>query len=152
MVIPSGHRRMPHSDKQLPEHGRSRRARSALHRATATAAWALRWEGRAFGFAALAVAAAVCLGLLLWPSIGLENIGLIFLTAIVVIAARFGLGPSLFATLLASLCYNFFFTAPYYTLTIDEPANIVAVVVFTIVAVIVSNVAARARLQAVAAT
>lgn len=94
---------------------------------------------------------AIGLGLLLWRWIGLENVSLVFLTAIVAIAAGFGLWPSLFATILASLAYNFFFTAPYYTFTIDEPASIVAVIVFTIVAIIVSNVAARARTQAIAA-
>ena len=110
-----------------------------------------RLDWLAIGLAFAAVAAAVGIGLLLWPWIGLENISLIFLTAIVAVAARFGLWPSLLATVLSSLCYNFFFTAPYYTLAIDEPTNVVAVVVFTIVAVIVSNVAARARVQAVAA-
>jgi len=88
----------------------------------------------------------------LWPWLGTENVSLVFLTAIVAVAAGCGLWPSLFATLLSSLCYNFFFTAPYYTFTIDDPANIVAVVVFTIVAIIVSNVAARARVQALTAT
>lgn len=110
-----------------------------------------RLDWRAFGVAVLAVAVAVGLGLMLSRWIGLENVSLVFLTAIVAVAAGFGLWPSLFATILASICYNFFFTAPYYTLTIDEPANIVAVVVFTIVAVIVSNVAARAHVQAIAA-
>ena len=105
----------------------------------------------AFGLALVTVAGAVGVGLLLWPWLGVENMSLVFLTAMVTIAARSGLGPSLFATVLSSLCYNFFFTAPYYTLAIDEPANVVAVVVFTIVATIVSNVAARGRVQAVTA-
>ena len=39
---------------------------------------------------------------------------------------------------------------PYYTFTIADPANVTAFVFFTVVAVIVSNVAARARTQAVA--
>jgi two-component system, OmpR family, sensor histidine kinase KdpD len=123
-----------------------RAAASTLSHAT------VRLDWRALGLAIAAVTGAVGIGLLLWRWIGLENVSLIFLTIIVAIAAGFGLWPSLFATVLSSLCYNFFFTAPYYTLTIDEPANVVAVVVFTIVAVIVSNVAARARVQAVAAT
>lgn len=111
----------------------------------------VRLDWRPFGLALVVVAVAVGIAFLLWPWIGLENISLIFLTAIVVVAAGFGLWPSLLATVLSSLCYNFFFTAPYYTLAIDEPANVVAVVVFTIVAIIVSNVAARARVQAIAA-
>ncbi len=105
----------------------------------------------AFVFSMAAVAAAAGAGLLLWPWIGASNIALVFLIAVVGVAVRSGLWPSLAASVASSLCYNFFFTAPYYTFTIEEPANIVSVVFFTIVAIIVSNVAAHARLQAVAA-
>ena len=105
-----------------------------------------------FVLATLAIAVAVGIALGLWRWIGLENTDLVFLTAIVGVAVRLGLWPSLFASVVASLCYNFFFTAPYYTFTIAEPKNVVAVVFFTIVAVIVSNVAARARREADAAT
>jgi two-component system, OmpR family, sensor histidine kinase KdpD len=107
---------------------------------------------RAYSFAVLAVAGTVCVGLVFWQSIGLENIDLVFLTAIVGIAVRFGLWPSLFVSFASALAYNFFFTEPYYTLAISDSREVVAVVFFTIVAVIVSNVAARVRDQAVAAT
>ncbi len=105
-----------------------------------------------FAFATLAIAGAVGVALLLWPWIGLENVGLVFLTAIVGVAVQFGLWPSLHASVVASLCYNFFFTAPYYTFTIDEPKDVIAVLFFTVIAIIVSNVAARARIEANAAT
>jgi two-component system, OmpR family, sensor histidine kinase KdpD len=51
----------------------------------------------------------------------------------------------------SALCYNFFFTEPYYTFSIADPRNVIAVIFFTIVAIIVSNVAARARTLAVTA-
>jgi two-component system sensor histidine kinase KdpD len=51
----------------------------------------------------------------------------------------------------SALCYNFFFLPPIYTLTIADPRNIAAFALFTLVAIIVSNVAARGRTQAVAA-
>jgi two-component system, OmpR family, sensor histidine kinase KdpD len=108
-------------------------------------------DPRPYVAALLAVAAAVGIGALLWPWIGLENIGLVFLTAIVGIAVRFGLWPSLLASIVSALCYNFFFTEPYYAFTISDPKDVVAVVFFTIVAIVVSNVAARGRSQAVAA-
>jgi two-component system, OmpR family, sensor histidine kinase KdpD len=108
-------------------------------------------RGAPFAFATLAIAGAVGVALLLWPWIGLENVGLVFLTAIVGVAVRYGLWPSLFASVASSLAYNFFFTAPYYTLTIDEPKNVIAVLFFTVIAIIVSNVAARARVEANAA-
>src|SRR6266853_631848 len=85
------------------------------------------------------------------PWLGIENVDLVFLTAVVGVAVRYGLGPSLFASVAASLCYNFFFLPPIYTFTIADPTNVAAFVFFIIMAVLVSNVAARVRTQAVAA-
>lgn len=101
--------------------------------------------------ATLGVSLSVCIGMALWPVIHIESIDLIFLTAIVGVAARFGLWPSLFTSVLSTLCYNFFFTDPYYTLSVSRPTDIVAVILFAIVAIVVSHVAARARIQALAA-
>ena len=74
--------------------------------------------------ALLAVAGALGVGMLVRPLFGLENVDLIFLTAIVGIAVRYGLWPSLLATVAASLCYNFFFLPPIYTFTITDPTNL----------------------------
>ncbi|PWV99050.1 two-component system sensor histidine kinase KdpD [Hoeflea marina] len=105
----------------------------------------------AFGRSTLVVAAAIGVGLLLWPWIGVEHIALIFLTSVVAVAVWFGLLPSLYASVLSAASYNFFFTDPYHTFLISRPREVVSVVFFTIVAVIVSNVAARARAQTIAA-
>jgi two-component system, OmpR family, sensor histidine kinase KdpD len=80
--------------------------------------------------------------------LGLENVDLVFLTAVVVVAVRFGLWPSLLASVAASLFYNFFFLPPIYTFTITDPINIAAFFFFMLIAVLVSNVAARVRTQA----
>ena len=109
------------------------------------------FDPRPYGFALLAVATATAVSALLWRWIGPENTNLVYLTAVVGIAVRFGLWPSLVASAASALCYNFFFTAPYYTFAIADPRNVIAVVFFTIVAVVVSNVAARARTLAVTA-
>jgi two-component system, OmpR family, sensor histidine kinase KdpD len=101
--------------------------------------------------ALLAVAAALGFGELINRRVGVANIDLVFLTAVVIVAVRFGLWPSLFASIASSLCYNFFFMEPYYTFTIADPSNVTAFVFFTIVALVVSNVAARGRTQAMAA-
>jgi two-component system, OmpR family, sensor histidine kinase KdpD len=100
----------------------------------------------------LAVAGALGLGELIQHLFGgIETVDLVFLTAIVVIAVRYGLLPSLLASVAASLCYNFFFLPPIYTFTITDPVNVAAFALFTVVAVIVSHVAARGRTQTVAA-
>jgi two-component system sensor histidine kinase KdpD len=102
-------------------------------------------------FAILAVALALGAAELVDYWIGVENVDLVFLTAIVGIAVRFGLLPSLFASVVSALGYNFFFLPPIYTFTIADPHNIAAFALFTLVAVIVSHVAARGRVQAVTA-
>lgn len=109
------------------------------------------FDPRPYIYASLGVALATGVSVLLWPWVGLQNTDLVFLTAIVGIAVRFGLWPSLFASVASALCYNFFFTEPYYTFTVADPRNVVAILFFTIVAIIVSNVAARARNLALAA-
>jgi two-component system sensor histidine kinase KdpD len=106
---------------------------------------------RPYAGALLAVAVAVGVGELLWSWIGPKNIDLVFLFAIVGIAVRYGLWPSLLASSASALCYNFFFTEPYHTFQISDPSDVIAVVFFTIVAIVVSHVAARARTQAVTA-
>jgi two-component system sensor histidine kinase KdpD len=101
--------------------------------------------------AALAVLVALGIDELIKPIVGVENVDLVFMTAIVAVAVRYGLLPSLFASVLASLCYNFFFLPPIYTFTITDPTNLAAFVIFIVMAVLVSNVAARVRSQAVTA-
>jgi two-component system, OmpR family, sensor histidine kinase KdpD len=109
------------------------------------------FDARPYLVALLAVAVALGVGLLIHPWFGIENVDLVFLTAIVAVAVRFGLWPSLFASVVASLCYNFFFMEPLYTFTIADPNNVAAFVFFITMAAVVSNVAARVRTQAMAA-
>jgi two-component system, OmpR family, sensor histidine kinase KdpD len=85
---------------------------------------------------------------LIQPWFGVENVDLVFITAVVGVAVRYGLGPSLLASVAASLCYNFFFLPPIYTFTITDPTNIAAFFFFMLIAILVSNVAARVRTQA----
>jgi two-component system, OmpR family, sensor histidine kinase KdpD len=88
---------------------------------------------------------------LIQPVFGIENVDLVFLTAVVGVAVRFGLWPSLLASVAASLCYNFFFLPPIYTFTITDPTNVAAFFFFMLIAILVSNVGARVRTQAVSA-
>jgi two-component system, OmpR family, sensor histidine kinase KdpD len=101
----------------------------------------------ALGIVAIGLGAAE----LIRPIFGIENVDLVFLTAVVSVAVRFGLWPSLLASVAASLCYNFFFLPPVYTFTITDPTNIAAFFFFMLIAILVSNLAARVRSQAVSA-
>jgi two-component system sensor histidine kinase KdpD len=102
---------------------------------------------RPYVAAVLVVAVAVGISALIWPLFGIANVDLVLLTAVVGIAVRFGLLPSLFASVVASLCYNFFFMPPIYTFTIGDPNNVAAFGFF----IVVSHVAARSRMAVVTA-
>jgi two-component system, OmpR family, sensor histidine kinase KdpD len=115
-----------------------------------TAVSPVPFQVRPYAIALGAVACALGASELIQPWLRVENVDLVFLTAIVVVAVRYGLFPSLFASAMASLCYDFFFLPPLYTFTIADPTNVAAFIFFIIMAALVSNVAARVRTQAVA--
>ncbi|MFE9024597.1 DUF4118 domain-containing protein [Streptomyces sp. NPDC007808] len=86
-----------------------------------------------------------------FPDVGLANDMLLLLTMTVAAALLGGLYPALASAAAGSLLLNWFFTPPFHTLTIADPKNIVAIVVFVGVAVSVASVvdlAARRTQQA----
>jgi two-component system sensor histidine kinase KdpD len=116
--------------------------------AVQTAARTEQFNPRLYLMSLLVVAVGLGAAELIQPRFGIENVDLVFLTAVVVVGVRYGLWPSLFASVIASLCYNFFFLPPVYTFTITDPTNVAAFFFFMLIALLVSNVAARVRIQA----
>ena len=123
----------------------------ALKTAVQTAARPEPFDPRPYLMAVAIVALGLGAAELIHPWFGIENVDLVFLTAVVSVAVRYGLLPSVLASVAASLCYNFFFLPPIYTFTITDPTNIAAFFFFMLIAILVSNVAARVRTQAVSA-
>ena len=99
----------------------------------------------------LAVAGALAVSLLLRDFLGVTSVALVFLVGVLASAVAYGLAASLLACLVSVLAYNFFFLPPLYTFTIADPENVVALVVFAVVAVVASNLTARMRAQALSA-
>ncbi|GAA3182168.1 MULTISPECIES: sensor histidine kinase KdpD [Streptomyces] len=82
---------------------------------------------------------------------GLANDVLLFLFLTVMAALLGGRLPALASAAVGSLLLNFYFTPPTHTLTVSDPQNIVAIVIFFAVAVSVASVvdlAARRTQQA----
>ncbi len=103
------------------------------------------------GGTVLLVAAAIGVALLLRHVLGVASVALVILVGVLASAVAYGLAASLLACGLSVLAYNFFFLPPLYTFTIAEPENVVTLLVFAMVAVVTSNLAARMRAQTVAA-
>jgi two-component system sensor histidine kinase KdpD len=104
-----------------------------------------------FLYAALAVAAALAVGKGLTALTPIPNLSMVFMLSVLLIAVSFGVWPAVFASFLSFLVYNFFFIPPLYTFTIAEPFELLALVIFLIVAIISSALAGRVRQQATVA-
>jgi two-component system sensor histidine kinase KdpD len=102
----------------------------------------------AFLYATLAVAAALGIGEFLTELTPIPNLSIVFLTAVLLIAVNFGIWPAIYASVLSFLVYNFFFIPPIYTFTIAEPYELLALVIFLVVAMVSSALAGRVREQA----
>jgi two-component system sensor histidine kinase KdpD len=101
-----------------------------------------------FLYATLAVGAALAIGEGLTALTPIPNLSMLFLVAVLLIAVNFGIWPAIYASGLSFLVYNFFFIEPLYTFTIAEPYELLALVIFLVVAVITSALAGRVREQA----
>ena len=79
-------------------------------------------------------------------------IALLYLIPLGLITAYWGLGPGITSALITFLTFNYFFIPPYYTLAVHHPADVVILVIFLIVAVVISQLVGRMQVSLVAAT
>jgi two-component system, OmpR family, sensor histidine kinase KdpD len=85
------------------------------------------------------------------PHLNLADDLLIYLVAVVTITVLGGFWPAVLAAVAASVLLNWYFTQPIHTFTIQEPRELLALLLFVTVAVAVSSVvhlAARRAVQA----
>ncbi|HJR80191.1 MAG TPA: ATP-binding protein [Anaerolineales bacterium] len=79
-------------------------------------------------------------------------IALLYLMPLGMITALWGLGPGITSALITFLTLNYFFIEPHYTFVVHRPADIVILMVFLIVAVVISQLMGRAQAGLAAAT
>ncbi len=77
--------------------------------------------------------------------IGLLNDGLLFLLLSVIVASAWGRNVGIYAALITNLSLNFFFIHPLHTFAVSDPENVVALVVFLIVATVAGSLLSAAR-------
>ena len=78
-------------------------------------------------------------------------IALLYLIPLGLITAFLGLGPGITCAVITFLTINYFFIPPYYTLAVHRPADVVILVVFLVVAVVISQLVGRMQSGLVAA-
>ena len=101
--------------------------------------------------AVAAVAVATGISWVMFPFFEPANLVMTYLLAIVVIAARYGRGPSVLATVASVAAFDFFFVPPYLTFAVADTQYPLTFAVMLIVGLVISGLTARIRMQAEAA-
>ena len=102
--------------------------------------------------AAAAIAATTGLLWLVRDSLTGPLIALLYLLPVVFSATLWGLGPGIIAALGAFVVFNFFFTEPYFTLAVYQTQDVIELVVFLIVAMVISQLLGQSKAGIAAAT
>ncbi|MBL0318003.1 MAG: sensor histidine kinase KdpD [Alphaproteobacteria bacterium] len=94
-------------------------------------------------FSFLLMVLSTVVGLLLVDKLSMDNIMMFYLIGVIVIASRFGTGPSIFASVIGVFAYNFFFTFPHTFLNFFEQDDYFLFNIMFITSLIVGSQAAR---------
>lgn len=79
-------------------------------------------------------------------------VALIYLIPLGLITASWGLGPGIASALGTFLALNYFFIQPYYNFAVHRPTDVVILVIFLIVAIVISQLVGRMNSSLAAAT
>lgn len=100
---------------------------------------------QAAGFLLGLVVASACtlLGFVATRLVPHANLSLLYLTGVLLVAAKAGLWPALATGVASFLAYNFFFTPPYYTFEVNDDGDVSTLLFFLVMAGIAGQLAAR---------
>lgn len=112
-------------------------------------AQAPNWRGYLYGTLMVGVVSVITS--FLETRLQLPNASVLFLMPVLISGLRAGLGPAIWTAILSVLVYDFFFVPPLFTFTIADSQDVLALIVFLIVAVLTSNLTVRVKAQAEAA-
>jgi two-component system, OmpR family, sensor histidine kinase KdpD len=81
------------------------------------------------------------------PYLTLQIIILVYLLPIMLITVIWGLATGLFASVIAFLAFNYFFLEPFHTFRVHATQDLITLFIFLIVAVVMSQLIGRARIE-----
>ncbi|MES2985274.1 MAG: sensor histidine kinase KdpD [Pseudomonadota bacterium] len=85
-----------------------------------------QWRGYLFGILLTALITAG--GMMIRESFNGENVIMLYLLIIIILAERYGWAVSMVTSFLAFICFNLFFVQPYYSLTVNSYNDVVTLV------------------------
>ncbi len=127
--------------------GRGLRSRRLMSR---VAPVLTRWASVALG-CVLALGAATALVALLEYGLYVPDASAVYLLAVVVVAVFFGVAPAVVTAVAGFLLHDFLFIEPRYTMVVNDPREVVTLLLLLVVGLVVGRLAGESRDRAVAA-
>jgi two-component system sensor histidine kinase KdpD len=106
----------------------------------------LRWSPYLGAIATVALATLISMAFFNPPD--LSGLAMIFIVGVLLVAWHFGRWPSVLASILSALAFNFFFTEPRHTIHISDPQHVLAFLALLGTGIFVASLASRMRDQA----
>ena len=114
---------------------------------TPTPAFLIRPHPAGYVLALAGSAAAVLVAALAEHWVGLDDLSLVFMLAVLVVAARTHTGPAVLTAVLCFLAYNYFFIEPRYTFYINARHGVATVALFLAAALLAGRLASQLAMQ-----
>ncbi|HEY9718823.1 MAG TPA: DUF4118 domain-containing protein, partial [Trichormus sp.] len=103
---------------------------------------------QAYAGATAVVVVSTCIARLMLPYFELSNVVMVYLLGVVIVATRYGRGPSILTSILSVAAYDFFCVPPYFTFAVSDTQYLVTFVVMLILALVISALTATIKQQA----
>jgi two-component system sensor histidine kinase KdpD len=99
-------------------------------------------------YASLGVLIATAVAWLMFPYFAAANLIMMYLIAVIIIAIRWGRGPSVLASIVSVAAFDFFFVQPYFSFVVSDIQYLLTFSVMLVAALVISNLAVRLHQQA----
>jgi two-component system, OmpR family, sensor histidine kinase KdpD len=102
------------------------------------------------GYLWAVAATAICTAIawLMFDHFDLANLIMVYLLGVVMVAARYGRGPSVLSSFLSVVLFDFFFVPPRFSFAVSDTQYLITFAVMLLVALVISSMTASTRHQA----
>ena len=110
--------------------------------------WRRPYQVKRYLWAFLIIVACTILASLMFPYFAPANVVMVFLVGIVIVATRFGRGPSILMSVISVIAFDLFFVPPHLTFGVNDTQYLVTFAVLLLVGLTISSMTVRIKEQA----
>jgi two-component system sensor histidine kinase KdpD len=101
-----------------------------------------------YGKGLLVVSMCSVLNWFMFPYVALSNLIMVYFLGVVIVSIRYGRGPSVVASILSVMAFDFFFVPPYMTFAVSDTQYVITFGVMLAIGLLISGLTVRVRQHA----